>query len=106
MAKEAEAPLSVTKLQEGVYEVPSATSSTIYVVRYGREGPYWSCTCTRWAITRNRAGGMGNKGECKHVRAVEAAEAHESAARNLASVDEAKQADLVERFRQLERDLR
>jgi len=30
-----------------------------------------SCTCTAYAISRNRAGGTGCQGKCKHLRYVE-----------------------------------
>lgn len=55
-----------------VYEVDSDSSDRAYMVSWGTEGgDFWVCTCTRYAIDRNKAGGLGNPGNCKHVKQVE-----------------------------------
>lgn len=53
-----------------IFRVESASDADkAYVVDV--TGPINTCTCTWYAITRNRAGGAGCQGECKHLRAVE-----------------------------------
>lgn len=60
--------MAVHKKGSDVYEVDSDTSDRAYVVSWGTEGgDFWVCTCTIWAVRRNRAGGLGNPGFCKHV---------------------------------------
>jgi hypothetical protein len=60
--------MQVTKRGDDFYEVSSESSSRNYVVTWGSEGDFWSCNCTAYAIGRNKAGGMGVKFECKHIR--------------------------------------
>lgn len=60
--------MQVTKRGDDFYEVSSESSSRNYVVTWGVEGDFWSCNCTAYAIGRNKAGGMGAKFECKHIR--------------------------------------
>src|SRR4051812_45376221 len=63
--------MEIYKIEDDVYEVTSETnSSRTYFVSWGREGDFWSCTCTGWATSRNRAGGIGFLGKCKHVTLV------------------------------------
>ncbi len=65
--------MDIERLRDDLYEVQSRSSSArSYFVQHGKEGDFWSCTCTRWAITRNRAGGLGNRGTCAHVIEIEA----------------------------------
>lgn len=53
-----------------IFRVESGSNAdTTYIV--DMTGPVTTCTCTRYAITRNRAGGSGCQGECKHLNAVE-----------------------------------
>lgn len=60
--------MQVTKRGDDFYEVSSESSSRNYVVTWGVEGDFWSCNCTAYAIGRNRAGGIGTKFECKHIK--------------------------------------
>lgn len=56
------------KISEDVWEVRSESNrSRTYFVSWGREGEFWSCTCEGWARMRNKAGGLGFLGKCKHV---------------------------------------
>jgi hypothetical protein len=52
------------------FVIDSDTSDRKYQVSFGIEGDYFSCTCPAWSISRNRAGGLGMQGHCKHVDAV------------------------------------
>jgi hypothetical protein len=58
------------QLGEGVFEVPSDSDySRTYVVNL--TGEYAQCTCTAWAIKRNKNKSRGlPPGDCKHVTAV------------------------------------
>lgn len=68
------------KLKEGLYEVQSRSSTArSYFVQDGKEGPWWSCTCPRWAITRNKAGGLGFQGACAHVNEINRLETRNNA---------------------------
>lgn len=63
--------MQIKERGKDVFEVGSETSSRVYLVTWGTEGEFWSCTCTAYAIGRNKAGGMGCKFVCKHIREIE-----------------------------------
>lgn len=58
------------QLGEGLFEVPSDSDySRTYVVNL--TGDYGQCTCTAWAIKRNKNKSRGlPPGDCKHITAV------------------------------------
>lgn len=62
--------MNIEKRGKDTYDVESGTSDRKYVVAWGVEGDFYSCTCTAYAIGRNRAGGLGMPFDCKHVKAV------------------------------------
>lgn len=62
--------MKITKRGTDVYEIESESSTRNYLVSWGTEGDFFSCSCVSYAIGRNRAGGLGYPFECKHVRAV------------------------------------
>lgn len=98
-------PMVATRRSDTVYEVNSATSNRSYIVSHGTEGPFWSCTCTDYAIKRNRAGGLGNAAICKHVEVVEAQydlDLGEYEKRQAAEEAKRKKAD-AKKLKQLER---
>lgn len=64
--------MSVRMIDPQHFEVDSDSSDRRYLVTYGLEGPYLHCTCVSYAIKRNRAGGLGHPGRCKHIDQVEA----------------------------------
>lgn len=67
--------MAVRRKAPDVFEVDSETSKSkrSYVVSWGTEGgDFWVCTCPAFSINRNRAGGLGHPGNCKHVKQVEA----------------------------------
>lgn len=64
--------------ETGLYEAESDSSAgKLYMVDLrgkGIDGDPHTCTCTRYAINKNRAGGDGYQGEtCKHLREAYAA---------------------------------
>lgn len=63
--------MQIKERGKDVFEVGSESSSRVYLVTWGTEGEFWSCTCTAYAIGRNKAGGMGCKFVCKHIREIE-----------------------------------
>lgn len=77
--------MQIEKLRDDLYEVQSRSSSSkSYFIQNGKEGDYWSCTCTGWATSRNKAGGLGNKGRCAHVTEVERLESRTTAQLSMA----------------------
>lgn len=61
--------MQLTRLGTGVYQVASETSDRTYVVDLNNDPP--TCSCTHWAIGRNRAVGAGKTiPGCKHTREV------------------------------------
>lgn len=56
------------EIAPGIYEIPSDSDARrTYVVNL--TGPHGQCTCTHWAIQRNRAQSKGlDPPACKHVR--------------------------------------
>jgi len=63
--------MNMKEMAPGVYEVASDSDARrTYVVNL--TGPYGQCTCTHWAIQRNRAASKGqDPPACKHVRAAQ-----------------------------------
>jgi hypothetical protein len=61
----------IKQVGEGIYEVPSGTShGKHYVVNLTHAGRP-ECTCTNWAVTRNKRKSVGQAPdpyECKHIR--------------------------------------
>lgn len=58
------------QLAPTVFQVGSETSDRTYIVDMSGDHP--TCTCTAWAIARNRAHSAGKPPPgCKHVRQVE-----------------------------------
>ena len=66
--------MNITEQTPGLFEVESESSTKTYFVDVrgkGVDGDPHTCTCTRYAINKNRAGGDGYQGEtCKHLREV------------------------------------
>jgi hypothetical protein len=62
--------MKIEKRGKDTFAVGSESSDRNYLVAWGTEGDFYSCTCTAYAIGRNRAGGLGYPFDCKHVRAV------------------------------------
>lgn len=66
--------MDITETTPGLYEVASESSTKTYFVDVrgkGVDGDPHTCTCTRYAINKNRAGGDGFQGEtCKHLREI------------------------------------
>lgn len=63
--------MAVRRKAPDVYEVDSDTNlRRKYLVTFGTEGKFWSCTCPAYAIKRNRKGGLGHVGMCKHIEQV------------------------------------
>lgn len=60
----------IERAAENIYRVPSdSDAEKFYIVDLTSK--IKTCTCTAYAIQRNRAGGAGCQGKCKHLGYVE-----------------------------------
>lgn len=73
MARPKNTKMDLQRLGDTVFQVGSRSSDRKYLVSFGTEGAWWACTCQGFALSRNKAGGLGlkAKGTCAHCKEVE-----------------------------------